>query len=62
MHTDLEALIQPAIDIASRAADEIMQIYTTDYVVETKEDESPLTAADRASHECIVAALETLTP
>ena len=62
MPTNLEALLQPAIDIAARAGDEIMQIYTTDYEVETKAEESPLTAADRASHECIVAALSELTP
>jgi 3'(2'), 5'-bisphosphate nucleotidase len=62
MPTNLKALLQPAIDIAAQAGSEIMQIYTTDYEVETKADESPLTAADRASHECIVAALSELTP
>jgi len=62
MKTNLESLIQPVIEIATRAGGKIMQIYTTDYKVETKQDQSPLTDADRASHNCIVAALEELTP
>ena len=62
MHNDLASLIEPVTDIAARAAAEIMQIYMTDYEVETKQDQSPLTAADRASHNCIVAALGELTP
>ncbi len=62
MNNDLDQLIKPAIDIAVSAGDKIMQIYTTDYAVETKQDQSPLTDADRASHESIVAALSNLTP
>jgi 3'(2'), 5'-bisphosphate nucleotidase len=62
MHTNLEQLIQPTIDIAARAAEAIMKIYVTDYAVEIKPDDSPLTAADRASHECIMGALKALTP
>ena len=62
MHQDLAALIQPITDIAVRAGDEILKIYATDFEVETKSDASPLTAADKASHNTIVAALAELTP
>ena len=62
MHKDLEGLIGPVTEIAVRAGDRILEIYETDFEVETKADESPLTAADKASHNEIVAALADLTP
>jgi len=62
MYKDLEALIQPVTAIAVRAGDRILEIYATDFEIETKDDASPLTAADKASHEMIVAALAELTP
>ncbi len=39
-----------------------MKTYDGPAEIETKEDDSPLTQADRAAHDCIVAALEQLTP
>ncbi len=42
------------LDIAREAGAAIMEIYAGDFRVETKSDESPLTCADRASHEVIV--------
>ena len=48
--------------IAAEAGDAIMKTYDGPAQVETKEDDSPLTQADRAAHECIVAALTALTP
>jgi 3'(2'), 5'-bisphosphate nucleotidase len=62
MKTEPDKLIQPAIEIAARAGACILEIYNTDFAVETKDDKSPLTAADKASHETIVAALQELTP
>jgi 3'(2'), 5'-bisphosphate nucleotidase len=62
MHTELDKLIQPVTEIAAQAGDRILEIYSTDFAVETKDDKSPLTAADKASHESIVAALGALTP
>ncbi|MGI9290787.1 MAG: 3'(2'),5'-bisphosphate nucleotidase CysQ [Gammaproteobacteria bacterium] len=62
MHQDLASLIAPVTDIAVRAGARILEIYATDFEVETKDDESPLTAADKASHNEIVAALAELTP
>jgi 3'(2'), 5'-bisphosphate nucleotidase len=62
MYQKLETLIQPVTDIAVRAGDKILEIYATDFEIETKADQSPLTAADKASHNTIVAALAELTP
>jgi 3'(2'), 5'-bisphosphate nucleotidase len=62
MHQNLENLIRPVTDIAIRAGARILEIYATDFEIETKADESPLTAADKASHNTIVAALAKLTP
>jgi 3'(2'), 5'-bisphosphate nucleotidase len=63
MTADLAQLIEPTIAIAARASDAILAIYNSDELqVETKADQSPLTAADQASHELIVAALAELTP
>ena len=62
MHQDLAYLIAPVTDIAVRAGAKILEIYETDFEVETKDDESPLTTADKASHNEIVGALAELTP
>ena len=48
--------------IAVQAGDAILNIYSTDFDVETKGDHSPLTQADLASHRIIVAGLAALTP
>ena len=48
--------------IAAEAGDAIMKTYDGPAQVETKEDDSPLTQADRAAHNWIVAALTALTP
>ncbi|SDO29361.1 3'(2'),5'-bisphosphate nucleotidase CysQ [Vreelandella arcis] len=44
------------------AGREVMAIYQTDFSVETKADQSPLTEADMAAHHALVALLEGLTP
>ena len=51
------------VDIAVAAGDAIMTVYATDdFEVDVKTDDSPVTAADLASHNVIVAALDKLTP
>lgn len=50
------------VALAERAGDAIMTIYQTDFEVDYKADESPLTNADMAAHRTIVAGLEALTP
>jgi 3'(2'), 5'-bisphosphate nucleotidase len=46
-----------AIDAAVRAGKSILEVYQSDFAVETKEDRSPLTLADKRSHEIIQAGL-----
>ncbi|GGF22742.1 3'(2'),5'-bisphosphate nucleotidase CysQ [Halobacillus andaensis] len=54
--------MQPIIQAAIEAGKEIMKIYETDFEVEYKEDESPLTIADQRSHEVIKKSLEDHYP
>jgi len=49
-------------DIAKKAGAAIMAIYDGDHSVEFKEDKSPLTAADKASHNVIAAGLKQHFP
>jgi 3'(2'), 5'-bisphosphate nucleotidase len=56
------ALRCAVIDLAHAAAQRILAIYDTAFDVEHKADASPLTAADLASHHCIVDGLRALTP
>jgi 3'(2'), 5'-bisphosphate nucleotidase len=53
---------QQLIDLVRRAGDAILEIYDTDFDVEAKADDSPLTQADLAAHRIIAAGLERLTP
>ena len=46
-----------AIDAAVKAGKAILDVYESDFAVETKEDKSPLTLADKKSHEIIQAGL-----
>jgi 3'(2'), 5'-bisphosphate nucleotidase len=55
-------LINPIVDLAVQAGQAILEVYATDFDVQEKGDESPLTQADLASHRCIVAGLSVLTP
>jgi 3'(2'), 5'-bisphosphate nucleotidase len=48
--------------IAAAAGDAIMAVYATDFPVETKADDSPLTAADRGAHAVIAEGLRELAP
>ena len=48
--------------LAKQAGEKILQIYNTEFAVQEKDDKSPLTAADMASHTTIVAGLRQLTP
>lgn len=50
------------IDLARRAGDAILEIYRTDFDVETKDDTSPLTQADLAAHRVILDGLQALDP
>jgi 3'(2'), 5'-bisphosphate nucleotidase len=54
--------LEPILDLSIRAGEAIMQVYGGDAGVEWKEDRSPLTAADLASHRLIMDGLHRLTP
>lgn len=50
---DLRTLLHLGITAAFRAGEEILKIYHTDFHVETKPDNTPVTLADKASGHCI---------
>lgn len=54
------SLLVNAVLAAKKAADAIIEVYGTGFSVELKEDRSPLTLADRHSHEIIVSRLNSL--
>jgi len=59
----MKELIPKLMDIARKAGDEIMKIYANaEHGVEYKEDNSPLTEADKASHAVITEGLRALCP
>lgn len=62
MQSDLARLIESVISISRHAGREILNIYDSDFDIETKADQSPLTAADKAAHRAIKTSLEKLTP
>lgn len=59
---DYDALIPDLLKIAEDASAKVMEIYQTDFTVNTKADDSPITAADMASHHILQDGLTALTP
>ena len=53
---------EEVIRLAQDAAAAILGIYDSEFAVEHKDDDSPLTAADLAAHRCIVDGLARITP
>jgi 3'(2'), 5'-bisphosphate nucleotidase len=62
LNIDSSEYLPDIINIAAKAANAILEIYNSDFSVENKQDNSPLTAADMASHETIITGLSELTP
>ncbi|WP_342317040.1 3'(2'),5'-bisphosphate nucleotidase CysQ [Lysobacter sp. FW306-1B-D06B] len=56
------ALREEVIALAHDAASAILGIYDSEFAVQHKDDDSPLTAADLAAHRCIVDGLARITP
>jgi 3'(2'), 5'-bisphosphate nucleotidase len=56
------SLIEDLVEIARKAGEVILEIYGQEIDVTQKDDDSPLTQADLASHRVICGALESLTP
>ncbi len=59
---NIQQYLDHVIAISKQAGAAIMKVYATDFSVECKSDESPLTQADLASHDVIVQALKLMTP
>ncbi|NUO10097.1 MAG: 3'(2'),5'-bisphosphate nucleotidase CysQ [Candidatus Brocadia sp.] len=51
-------LLLTALLAAKRAGKVILEVYNSDFAIEHKDDESPLTLADKRSHEIIMGELE----
>jgi 3'(2'), 5'-bisphosphate nucleotidase len=60
--SDLPALAETLGKTARKAGAAIMEIYHSDFAVDTKDDKSPVTAADAAGEKIILADLLALTP
>jgi len=60
--TDPTTLLPAVRALCEHAGAAIMDVYSTDFTVEKKDDESPLTAADMAAHHALVDGLRELTP
>ncbi len=59
---DLQNIIEPVVALAKEAGAAILEVYATDFDVQAKDDESPLTQADLAAHIIIERGLSELTP
>lgn len=57
---NLNQLLDIAIEASINAGKKILEIYETDFSVDYKEDESPLTQADKASNEVIMSYVKGL--
>jgi len=58
MNIQYEKLILTTLPVAKRAGEAILDVYGSDFAVEQKDDKSPLTLADKRSHEIIMHVLE----
>jgi 3'(2'), 5'-bisphosphate nucleotidase len=59
---ELQPLVEPVVNLAVDAGAAILEVYATEFDVQAKDDDSPLTQADMASHRIIAAGLRKLTP
>jgi len=55
---EILGLVEMAVSAAIEGGNEILQVYGQDFAVEYKNDNSPLTLADRRAHEAIMRILE----
>jgi len=60
--TELSEIVEEIRRLALKAGAEIMRFYATDFTVDSKDDASPVTDADRAADAVIVAGLEARFP
>lgn len=55
------SILPDLLKIADEASEKVLHIYQSDFKVDYKEDQSPITAADLASHDIIVRGLRRIT-
>ncbi|KEF31628.1 3'(2'),5'-bisphosphate nucleotidase [Marinobacter nitratireducens] len=55
------SILPDVIKVADEASEKVLHIYQSDFQVAYKEDRSPITAADTASHEIIVKGLRNIS-
>ncbi|EMP55962.1 3'(2'), 5'-bisphosphate nucleotidase [Marinobacter santoriniensis NKSG1] len=55
------SILPDVIKVADAASEKVLHIYESNFKVEYKEDQSPITAADIASHEVIVQGLRSIS-
>lgn len=62
MDLNTTELLEALIALSRKAGEDILNVYETNFDVQSKADQSPLTAADMASHKTICDGLAQLTP
>ncbi len=62
LQLQLRRLLPDIIELARLAGQTIMEIYNTDFHIQRKKDNTPVTTADFAANELIVSTLSALTP
>ncbi|MGI9245884.1 MAG: 3'(2'),5'-bisphosphate nucleotidase CysQ [Steroidobacteraceae bacterium] len=60
--SSLAALLPAVRRLVAAAGDAILTVYAGSHDIEYKADDSPITQADRAAHDILVAGLQRLTP
>lgn len=58
----MNSLLSNVVSLAKQAGKQILNIYHSDFTVEYKADQSPVTVADMAAHHTICQGLKQLTP
>ena len=58
----MNSLLNDIVSLAKKAGNQVLKIYQSDFTVGYKNDKSPITVADLASHECICQGLRHITP
>lgn len=57
---DLKPILKEIVSLSRQASVKILEIYDRDFKVDFKDDESPLTEADIASHRCLIGGIKDL--
>ncbi len=57
----MEKLLKAVIDISKKAGEEILKVYNGDISIEYKDDNSPLTEADKRAHKTIETSLKEIS-